>query len=128
MRRDPALIGLAGPVSNLLLAIICAIVLRIIVMVLGAAPDVPALALTFLIVKYLIMINLVLALFNLIPIPPLDGSHLLHSILPPEGQRVIERIGPFGIIIAIFVASQFLSGPVHFLDDLIMRFVFWGQA
>lgn len=128
MRRDPALIGLAGPVANLLLAIAAVLVLRMVVWASGIAPDAPVFGSLFMIVFSLVMINFVLLAFNLIPVPPLDGSHLLYPLLPPGGKRVMEQIGPFGILIAIFVANRILPGPLFFMQDAVLWFAFWGQG
>ncbi len=99
MRRDPVLIALAGPFSNLLLALAAAVALRIAVMVMGFE-GLSGHPLALLLDRF-ILINLVLMIFNLIPVPPLDGHFLLHYFLPPAGQRVLEGIGSFGIIIAV---------------------------
>jgi Zn-dependent protease len=130
IRRDPAWIGLAGPGANLLLAVTAAIVLRVLVLVLGMPASVEMLFENPLtrIAFTLVMINLALMVFNLIPVPPLDGSHLLHAVLPPQGQRVLEQIGPFGILIAIVLASRILTGPLIFLMHAVLAFAFWGQS
>jgi len=76
-RRDPMLIALAGPGSNLLVALSGALVLRILVTVGGFEPDSQIIEILFMIVLYLIMINMILLLFNIIPVPPLDGHYVL---------------------------------------------------
>ncbi|MCC6696840.1 MAG: site-2 protease family protein [Candidatus Hydrogenedentes bacterium] len=127
IRRDPVLIAIAGPVSNLLLAVITTIVLRVIVMV-----DPPESSLEwmtapqYVIPMSLIIINLLLMLFNAIPVPPLDGHHVLHFFLPPSGQRILESIGPFGILIAIIAANTVLDTPLIFLKELVLSFVLGG--
>ncbi|MFP4500525.1 MAG: site-2 protease family protein [Candidatus Hydrogenedentota bacterium] len=109
MRRDPVLVALAGPGSNLLLALVAVILLRIIIIIDSAAPGIAVLGTLSMILFTLIVINVLLLLFNIIPVPPLDGHHVLEFFLPPEGQRVLNQIGPFGILIAIFVARPWLS-------------------
>lgn len=103
-RRDPVLIALAGPVSNLLIAAFFVGVSRILVTLIdaGILPAQPELVYLFLI--SMITINMVLAFFNIIPVPPLDGHHVLMYFLPISGQRALERIGPFGILIAVIAA------------------------
>ena len=85
-RSGAALIGAAGPVSNLLLAAIFAVIARTLAAG-GATADTPMLVLTNIIVY----INCLLAIFNLVPLPPLDGSNILLSLLP----RRVEAIRPF---------------------------------
>jgi len=104
IRRDPVLIALSGPGSNLLLALFAVVLLRIGVEV-GLTPSMPLSR----ILGGLIMINLVLMAFNIIPVPPLDGHHVLYYFLPASGQKVLEQIGPFGILIAIVVARPWLG-------------------
>lgn len=105
-RRDPVLIAMAGPLSNLLLALLIAFVMRFATMTVGldAFSDE---VLYFL--QYLIFINLLLLIFNLIPVPPLDGHYVLNYFLPPNAQAMMRRIGPMGILIAILVARPLIG-------------------
>ncbi len=99
----PMLVSLAGPASNLLMAIIGAIPFRVgLVPVSSLAsssgtflPTFPQFLLTF------IYINLLLMLFNLIPIFPLDGEKVLEYFLPPAGVRVLENIRPYSPFILL---------------------------
>ena len=110
IRRDPALIALAGPLSNFTLALLAAAVLRVLVLALGIETTGELLASPpCLVAFYMVLINVALMLFNLIPVPPLDGHHILYLFLPPGGQQAMERIGPFGILIAIFLARPLLG-------------------
>ena len=87
-RRDTVLIAMAGPASNLLLAFFFIFVARILSMTVGldAIPD-PL----FRFLIFIILMNFILLIFNLIPVPPLDGHYLLNYFLPPAGQRVMRR-------------------------------------
>lgn len=125
IRRDPVLIAIAGPLSNLLLAVVSVVVLIGVVMVMGleavAGPVGDVLS-------GLIIINLVLMLFNILPIPPLDGHYVLHYFLPPKGQRVLENIGPFGIIIALLVVvnTNILGAPLQLLLGAVAQMTLWA--
>lgn len=123
-RRDPVLIALAGPASNLLIAVVTVLLLRIAFLIFGVETLVQLQLLQ--IGALMIYINLLLMLFNMIPVPPLDGSALLGYVLPDSGKHMLESIGPFGILIAIFIASRFLAAPLGFLFDKAQQFLFWG--
>ena len=128
MRRDPVFISLAGPLSNLALAIISALLLRVLASAALAAPDMAVLPIFFLILIEMIKINLILLLFNLIPLPPLDGHHVLYFFLPPAGKEVLERMGPMGIIFALIAVNQLgiLGPPMRMMTRLIEFIAFYG--
>jgi Zn-dependent protease len=129
MRRDPALIGLAGPFANLMLALTAAVALKIAVLAMGihSANAIMSTPLTAVIVQ-MVGLNFALMLFNLIPVPPLDGHHLLGSVLSLRGQQTLERIGPFGIIIAILLFNRVLIVPLVFLLNLVVTYALMGQG
>lgn len=126
MRRDEVLVSAAGPVSNILLALTLLIALKVVVLSASMSGDVGLLYILMMILKYMVMVNFLLALFNLTPVPPLDGSQLLYPVLSPGGKRALEQIGPFGIIIAILVARHVLPIPMHLLEQFVIWFAFWG--
>lgn len=106
--RDDILTAVAGPASNFLTAFVAVIVLAIILHGSGAVAspffrgtDVASpLAKMF---ELAILINVILAVFNLIPLPPLDGSHVIRHFLSYETLKVYDRIGYFGLVIVMFV-------------------------
>ena len=119
-------VGLAGPLTNILIAVVCAVGLRIL---LGLGLTLPPLF--PLLIFYAVLLNLFLALFNLIPIPPLDGSKLLLAIFPEPLralQDFLNRLGVFALAllfpililvfapilsrIAITVAVWLIGGPL----------------
>jgi Zn-dependent protease len=91
-------VSLAGPASNLLLAMVGAIPLRL--MLAGILP-LPAVA--YQIISGFIQINLLLMVFNLIPIAPLDGEKIAEYFLPPSWGRKLESIAPYGPLILMAV-------------------------
>lgn len=91
-RRDFAIVAAAGPVSNLILAVVLAVVVA--VMPRGGALDVVTYGLAMT-----VMVNVLLAVFNLIPVPPLDGGNILAGIVPGPVAEVIDRLRPYGFLV-----------------------------
>jgi Zn-dependent protease len=106
-------VALAGCAANILIAIVALILLQ-----LGNISSNPALS---AILPILIRINIILGAFNLIPIPPLDGSKILMSFLPFEAQERLTRIEPYGFFILIFLLFTGLLNPVI---DLMQNLVY----
>lgn len=110
-RRDDILVSAVGPISNLVVALGCALLYALIVMIFGSVNTMAdgaerETALFFQkMFGYGISMNVFLAVFNLIPVPPLDGSHVLASLLPPTMGAAFRRIG-FAGIIAIIVLMR----------------------
>lgn len=94
-RRDEALVALAGPVSNIILALFFGLLMR-----LGPALSLPDSAMYVL--SMVVFINLILACFNLVPIPPLDGSKILFSLLPMRFDALRANLEKFGFVLVIF--------------------------
>lgn len=96
----PSMVALAGPLANLLLAIAFAIVVRLL----------PGLEITS-VLAVIVYANVMLTVFNLVPIPPLDGSKILYAVLPSSAYKVKEFLDRYGFIILLFF--------VFFLFELI---------
>jgi len=112
-KRDPVLIGLAGPFSNLLLAFILSLLIRL----------VPANEFTF-ILSIGVYANILLAIFNLVPIPPLDGSKLLLSLLPESNfKQNLERYGFLILIFFIFTIFQYLVPVINWIYNSMLGIV-----
>ena len=115
-KRDDMLVSLAGPASNLMLALIAflglaAVLFSEIHLPEGASPSTTQQSLEML-CNLAMQLNLTLAIFNLLPIPPLDGSHVLRNVLPYGAVRVFDSItGPLSYILLIFV-GRFVLGIV----------------
>lgn len=100
-RRDMMLVGLAGPLSNLAMAVIAALLLSI---VLGWSHGVPVDGLGRFIVDNLanfLVINVFLAIFNLLPVPPFDGGHVVAGLLPERLARGYDRLGRYALPIML---------------------------
>jgi Zn-dependent protease len=116
-KRDFALIAAAGPASNVVMAVFGAIIYAILPT--PAPGDIAARVIMstpreiFLWFTYL---NVMLAVFNMVPVPPLDGGNVLLGVLPPAGVRVIEQLRPYGFLILYALmltgALSYLLGPI----------------
>lgn len=93
-KKDMVWVGLAGPAANMIFAFLASLIFKGII---KAHPQTSSLFLTFL--EYAIILNVVLALFNLVPIPPLDGSRVLMGLLPRSLALMIARLEPYGFVI-----------------------------
>ncbi len=97
------LVSLAGPASNLLLAVLAAVPLRLGLVHFNPFQGGSALSLLYSFLNQFILLNLVLAFFNLIPLAPLDGDKIAGYFFPPSWARVLDRIRPYGPIILLLV-------------------------
>jgi Zn-dependent protease len=124
-KRDMIFVALAGPVANIVMGIGWALLLKL-VFALGWSRGVPG---EFLIsmAEIGISINILLASFNLLPIPPLDGGRVLRGLVSESIGQYLDRIEPFGlIIIVLLLVSGFLwvlVGPVLALVQSLIVFV-----
>jgi Zn-dependent protease len=108
-RTDMVLVALAGPATNIALALVAAVAVHGV----GLLPDSVA-QWTFDNLKNALLINVILAIFNMVPIPPLDGGRVAVGLLPPALALPLARLEPFGMLILIgllillpLVGSQF---------------------
>ncbi len=127
-RRGPVMIALAGPGSNLLMILGAAILLRALAASLNVFSESPALLMFIQTFYFLALINAILMLFNLIPLPPLDGHHVLEFFLSSEAKEKFQRIGPFSIIILFVLVFQFriLETPMRLLMGAFQYLAFYG--
>src|SRR5947209_19092251 len=135
--RDDILTSVAGPVSNFLvasLAVICLAMIsitssqgRMIVRGLpfGYVGEGSALTPLALLLYQAMQINVLLGVFNLIPIPPLDGSHVLRHVLSAPLRQMYDRLGIVGLVLLIALGGRILStmmSPfIYFFNSLLMR-------
>ena len=122
-KKDMLWISAAGPLSNMLLALVSGLLLRMLSDFSGTT-DRDSMAGVLILMVFLSMkINLALAIFNILPIAPLDGSKILYGLLPPRFGKMIfalERYGPF-ILIGLIIFGR--ATGVSILGGLIWPFV-----
>ncbi len=113
----PAVVAVAGPLSNIILALVFALILRL----------APALGITsagFLSFSAsIVFINVLLAIFNLIPIPPLDGHHILFAVIPEKYHHIKEFLYKYSLIlllIVIFFLWGYIMPLVNFVYNLLV--------
>jgi len=118
--RDHLLVSLAGVCTNMALAVICTLLLGIIARLTGNTGGTVGLML-----QYGILVNIILAVFNMLPIPPLDGSWVLYHLLPRNLAEAYRRIFPYGFIILIALlatgALGSIIGPLYRLVLQVMN-------
>lgn len=125
-RHDMAIVALAGPVSNVLMAVGWALIARLGVMV-GASTEAVSLPLIYTGIAG-ISINLVLAILNLLPIPPLDGSRILTGILPDYWAWQYNRLERYGFVILLVLLYTKVLGLVLAYPMFIAQQVFFSIA
>jgi Zn-dependent protease len=116
-RFGAALVALAGPLMNLALAVVAAFPF----VALFKSGTTDGAIFTFL--RFFFSINVLLAVFNLIPLPPLDGSRLLTIFLPPNKRNVIFFLDKYGFLILLALVFFGGVGVVHFLTDPLSNWI-----
>ncbi len=118
----PAVVGIAGPLANITIALFFGFMIRV------GAQFAALPAAFFEIASLVVFINLLLAIFNLVPIPPLDGSKILFAVLPYkwiEVQHFMERYGLFLLLFVIFFFFRYILPVIFFLFRLITGISFF---
>lgn len=108
-RVGQAVTAIAGPFANLVMILLFTAIYKIV-------PDAGLFSI-FLVI--LIQLNIVLMVFNLIPVPPLDGSKILYIFLPFETIRKLEQYGPFLLIFVFLFAGRYIFPVISFIVDLL---------
>ena len=122
-RRDMALVAVAGPAANLLMALVWALITRV-----AHVIDTPFVTVPLSLMGVAgIVINLVLMLLNLLPIPPLDGGRIAAGLLPPRLAYQFGKVEPYGLIILLLLMmtgwlSSILGLPLQIMQKLMFGF------
>jgi Zn-dependent protease len=125
--RDMMWVAIAGPITNLFLAAIFAVILKL-MMSQGAGLSAAYPGIyepLFIMALYGVTINIALAIFNMLPVPPLDGSKVLFNFLPPEKALAFARVERYGFLILIVLImtgaiSQIMSPVIKFTVSVLI--------
>ena len=120
-KRDMILVAMAGPLSNFLMAVLAAGMFRICTFIFTDYADIDTLMMLWVVlVDVIVMVNISLMVFNLLPIPPLDGSRLWSSLLPARWSYTLEQYSQY---IAIGLMMLLFSGALDGVLDLMRNTV-----
>lgn len=120
-------VAFAGPATNFVLAAVGAVALGVFAGSLTAPPEGVAGG-VFEGLRYFILINIFLALFNLLPIPPFDGSHILEGLLPRSAARAYERLRPLGMLLFVgLIAITWIFPDSGVIEAVVLPPVEWLQ-
>ena len=128
-RRDMIVVAAAGPAANLAMAMGWAVLAASQATLLGLGE--PATMWLYNVCGWGILINCVLAVFNMLPLPPLDGGRVLAGLLPPAQARILQRIEPFGFMIVVILMMSgvlwtLLEPPLFFFTDFFSSVAGFG--
>lgn len=105
-KQGDIMVSLAGVTTNLILALLCVPLVMLVHAIASRSPALAAPASIFqLMLLFGIQLNIALAVFNLIPIPPLDGSHVMKYLLPPAWSLSYQRLGRYGLLLLFLLIS-----------------------
>jgi len=111
--RDDVLVSIAGPISNVIITVVALIIIQTLTLVNSELGNI---AIQHILLP-MAMLSFLLAFFNLMPIPPLDGSHLLRPLLGTEGRKIFDKLSMYSIIILIVL----INTPIF---DILINIIF----
>ncbi|MCK4910663.1 MAG: site-2 protease family protein [Thermodesulfovibrionales bacterium] len=122
-RRDMAITGAAGPLTNVALALVSAWIFSAFILTRGTVPEAVFMPVTEML-RASVYINVILAALNLLPVPPLDGGRVVAGLLPRDLAYHYERIEPYGMIIVIILLATGLAGTfIMPIARIILSFI-----
>ncbi len=128
-RRDQALVAAAGPASNILMSFLWALIMKCVMLFAPAQPsgaETDILVFLVLAAQYGIIINLVFAVLNMIPLPPLDGARIVAALLRGRAAYYYAQIEPYGMWILLAALLLGLLGKVLFPIVALLRAMIYG--
>ena len=123
--KDMAKVGLAGPASNFALAVLSALIIWLF-KITGIDPTTSVNSLIIKLLYMNVQINLVLGVFNLVPIPPLDGSRILSAFLPPHMAYRYNMLERYGIFIIFFLLAFGFMNFLWIVVEVLQKVLFMG--
>jgi len=122
-------VAAAGPGTNFVLAGIGAVLLGLLAGGLSAPPE-GVKGFIFVALQFFIMINIFLALFNLLPIPPFDGSHIVEGLLPPSAARTYAKLRPWGfpLLFLLLLVIPWLFPQLGIVERVVLPPVLWAES
>lgn len=125
-KRDMAIVALAGPVSNLLAALAGALIMNVLAVIGSFVGMNAAIVFIYRVLYYYITVNVTLAAFNLLPIPPLDGSRILGAFLSDRALATYYRYqNVFVMVLLVVMITGTLSGPLYAIENAMSQGIFW---
>lgn len=125
-KRDMAIVALAGPVSNVLAGFVGAVVMQAMRAFLTGSAVNAVTQFIYAVLNFYVLVNISLAAFNLLPIPPLDGSRILGAFLSDRALAVYYRYqNIFVMVLFVLLISGVFSVPLNLIESVLTRVMFW---